>query len=179
MVVTRSTRKNRDASMKIFHASQHLYKHQFRIGDRYSDVTVKFGRYSVKSHKRVLEEASPYYKRMFTHPLKENKTGIVVHKAVDKGTMESLIEMAYTNQLKVDIGNGQELSIAADYLRMEKLKLFCEEFMIGQVDDSNVIGFGKFCHKFGFKNLIRRLIRIYLATLWKVHLLRSFYQWKK
>ena len=125
MVVTRSTRKNRDASMKIFHASQHLYKHQFRIGDRYSDVTVKFGRYSVKSHKRVLKEASPYYKRMFTHPLKENSTDFVVHKELDEGTMKSLIEMAYLNQLRVDIGNVRVVSVAADNLIMDQLKLLC------------------------------------------------------
>ena len=77
MIETRSSRKNRDALTKIFHASKHLYKHQFRIGDRYSNITVKIGKLSIRAHKRVLEEASPYYKRMFNHPLKENKRDIV------------------------------------------------------------------------------------------------------
>ena len=115
MSTTPSTEKKRIASMKTFHGSQHQNKHEFKIGDEFSDVTIKVGKSSIRSHKYVLKQASAYYKRMFTHSLQENNTGFLVHEAVHEGTMKSIIEMAYSNQLKVDIDNVQDVSVTADY----------------------------------------------------------------
>ena len=53
---------------------------------------------------------------MFTHPLKENSTNMAVHEEVHEATIKSLIEMAYSNQVRVDINNVQDESVAADYL---------------------------------------------------------------
>ena len=65
-----------DASQKIFHVDQHLF-HEFKVGDELSDVTIKFGRSSIRCHKRVLEDMSSFFKSNFTTNLKGNKTDLV------------------------------------------------------------------------------------------------------
>ena len=55
---------------------------------------------------------------MFTHYLKKNNTGIVVHEADHEGTIKSIIELAYSNHLKIDVDIFQDVCIIAKYLRM-------------------------------------------------------------
>ena len=156
MADTRSSLKKRTASMRIFYGTRPSYKHEFVIGDKFSDVIVKAGSLRISSHKCVLKMASPYFESMFTFPLRESNTGVVVHEASDENTIKSLVEMAYSNQLRVDIGNVQNVSVAADYLCMDKLKLFCEDFLIGQLGAKNVFGLRNFGQFFRFKNLASR-----------------------
>ena len=164
MVATRSTSKRLNASKKIFHGTPNSYRQKFRMGDNFSNVIIKAGILSIRSHKCVLKTLSPYYQRMFTHPLKENNTDVVVHKGQhDAGTIISLIDMAYSNQLTVDSSNVQDIIVAADYLRMDDLKLFCEEFMGQQLYTSNALGFHQFGEFFCFKNLLSRADK-YIAS---------------
>ena len=58
--------------------------------------------------------------------------------------MKSLVFKASTNQLRGNIYRVQKVLVAANYLRMEKLKLFCEDFMF--IDKANVFGFYDFVH---------------------------------
>ena len=57
-------------------------------------------------------------------------------------------------ELRIDTDNVQHVSVAADFLCMDKLKLFCEEFLIGQLDSTNVLNFRDFGQFFCFKNLV-------------------------
>ena len=42
----------------------------------------------------------------------------------------SLIKFAYTSELSVDVDNVKSLHVAADYFQFKKVKRFCKEFLI-------------------------------------------------
>ena len=142
-----------DTSQKIFHLDQYR-SHGFEVGDEFSDVTVKTGTTSIRCHKRVLEIMSPYFKGKFTTLLKDNNTDVVDLGGIYKESFPSFIEMAYSNQLRVDVNNVQQVTLAADFLLMDKLKLFCEDFLIEQLHATNVFGFRNFSQKFGLFRLL-------------------------
>ena len=116
-----------DASQKIFYLDLPQLN-QVQIGDAGSDVTVNFGGVSLRCHKRFLEALSPYFKRKFNTLLIDNNTNVVNLEEDDEGGIKSLIEMAYSNQLRVNFSNVQDIAVAADYLLMEKLKFFVKTF---------------------------------------------------
>ena len=144
-----------DASQKVFAVDQ-FPLHQFQIGGKGSDVTIKVRGLSMRCHKRVLEAMSPYFERKFNTHLKDNNTNIVDLEADNEGGIKSLIEMAYSNQLIVNVNKVQDIVVAADYLLMDKPKLFCEEFLIEELDASNVFGFLHFGLLFNLRKLVVR-----------------------
>ena len=144
-----------DVSQKIFHVDQPQLN-QFQIGDENSDVTVRLGVVSMRCHKRVLESMSAYFKCKFNTTLEDNNTNVVELEADDQESVKSLIEMAYSSQLSVDVNNVKDIAVAADYLLMDKLKLFCENFFIEELDSSKVFGFRHFGLDLCLPNLVIR-----------------------
>ena len=84
-----------DASHKIFHLDKHR-SHEFKVGDEFSDVTVKTGTKSIRCHKRVLETLSPYFKCKFNTALKGNNPDVLQLKGINEGTFKSFTELAYS-----------------------------------------------------------------------------------
>ena len=68
-----------EATMKIY--GQGLYHlkdiNMSQLNEHNCDVTLRFGNQTKTAHKSVLASMFLYFKRMFTHPLQENKTGVV------------------------------------------------------------------------------------------------------
>ena len=160
MVTTRSFTQSIEASKKIFHGGSHHYEHNFQIGDEFSDVTVKVGKLSIKTHKCVLQAFSPYFDSMFTRPFKENEADTIELHTFDEGAVKSLIEMAYSKRLTVDITNVQNVFHVAQYLLMDELKVFCENFLIEQLYTVNVFWMRHLGLQFCLKNLFTRADRI-------------------
>ena len=127
-------------SQKIFHVDPHGFQ-GIQIGDPFTDVTVQVGAVSMRCHKRVLENLSSFFKRKFTTSLIGNNADVVNIEGVEQRSISSLIEMAYSTQLVVDVNNIEDIVMAADFLLMKKLKLFCEEMLIEQLDNTNVFRF--------------------------------------
>ena len=50
------------------------------------------------------------------------------------------MQFAYTGELRVDINNVETLYTTANYFKIEKVKGFCEEFIIENLTTENVIG---------------------------------------
>ena len=63
-----------------------------------------------------LEGLSPNFKTKFTTPLKDINTDVVELKGCNKGSVESFIEMACSNQLKIDVMYVQGITFVANYL---------------------------------------------------------------
>ena len=121
------SQNNTDASQKIFHLDQSRF-HEFHVGDEFTDVTVKVGKLSIRCHKGVLKHMSAYFNCKFNTLMKGKNTDVVDLYGIDEESLTRFIEMAYSNQLTVDVNNVQQITFVADYFLIDKLKLFCENF---------------------------------------------------
>ena len=68
---------------------------------------------------------SLFFKRMFTHLLIENISGVATISGVDENIVESFIKLVYTGKLNGDRNNLLSVLLAADYLQNDELKCFC------------------------------------------------------
>ena len=127
-----------EAAAKIFHGDPH--KHNVMTTSREAEksdvVTLSFDTFKMTRNTFILQYVSPYFKRMFRRPWKENASNVVDCKSVDQATLESLLKFSKSNTLKVDINNFQKILVAADYFLMCTLKLFSVEFLNENLDAS-------------------------------------------
>ena len=68
-----------ESTVKVYDRGSDHFKDidMTRVNDQNCDVTLRFGSQTKRAHKSVLASMFLYFKRMFTHPLQENKTGVV------------------------------------------------------------------------------------------------------
>ena len=95
-----------------------------------------------------------FFKRMFTHPLQENITGVVHICKNDEDLVQDFIRLAYTGKLTVDGNNVESVFITNDYFQNYDLKHFCEEFFFEQMGGMNALNFRKFGECFYLVKLV-------------------------
>ena len=96
-----------------------------RVDEQNYDVTLLFGSQTKKVHKYVSASVSLFFKRIFTHPMIENISGVATISGIDKNIVQSFIKLAYTGKLNGDRNNLLSVLLAADFLQNDKLKCFC------------------------------------------------------
>ena len=149
---------------KVFYGEWKIYEENlpYSMEDEQStDVTVTTGSLSIKAHKAVLQSVFPVLKLTFTHPMNESNNNIVKVKEMKDEILKSLLLFAYSNVLTIDNKNVKEILVAADFFLMPELKLFCEEFMIEQLEPYNVFEmchFGELYHSITLVNIANRFI---------------------
>ena len=111
-----------------------------RLSGKFCDVTLRVGSNNIPAHKVVLLTLSPYFWTKFTGPLSDENQRIFKLKEVNYEATESLVQFAYTGELRVDINNVETLYAAANYFQIEKVKGFCEEFIVENLSTANVFG---------------------------------------
>ena len=111
-----------------------------RLRGKFCDVILRVGSNNIQAHKVVLLTLSPYFFSEFTGLLSDENQRLFVLKDVNYEATASLVQFAYTGELRVDINNVQPLYFAADYFQIEKAKGFCEDFIIENLVPKNVLG---------------------------------------
>ena len=114
-----------------------LQTHQ--IGDEHCDVTIKIGNSIIKAHKSVIRRAFLFFKLMFRNKLNETISNYVELQGVPEEIFKDFIKLAYTDKLTVNIDNVQLIYSTADYFYDEKLKRFCEEFFVENLEAFNAL----------------------------------------
>ena len=111
-----------------------------RLSGKFCNVILRVGTHDVAAHKVVLLTLSPYFWTMFTGPLSDENKRIFELKGVNDEATASLVQFAYTGELCVDVNNVQSLYTAANFFQIEKVKVFCEEFLVENLEIENAFG---------------------------------------
>ena len=114
-----------------------IYLQALRERGSFCDVTLVAGALEIKAHKVILAAISPYFKLMFTQEFKEQESDRIELKYINPVAVSSLVDFAYTGELKLDIHNAEHIYIGADYFGLAKLKKFCKEFLVESVEECN------------------------------------------
>nr|XP_014342243.1 PREDICTED: kelch-like ECH-associated protein 1 isoform X2 [Latimeria chalumnae] len=107
-------------------------------------------------HKIVLASCSPYFKAMFTSNFKEcNAQELTIKDTVPK-VMQKLFDFAYTSRITVGEKCVLHVLLAAMKYQVDDVAKACCDFLIKNLDPSNVIGISDFAEQIGCIDLYQK-----------------------
>ncbi|XP_076463245.1 LOW QUALITY PROTEIN: kelch-like ECH-associated protein 1 [Babylonia areolata] len=147
------TQKPADGSM-LFNIMKHPKEamevmHNLLVSRKLCDISLKIGSEEVKAHKLVLASASPYFRAMFTGGMREEDMSCITLQGMSACTLNTLVEFAYTSEVRISESNVCHLLAAATMLQMSHVVEACSVFLEHQLDPSNCIGIAEFAAAHG------------------------------
>ncbi len=107
----------------------------------------------IHAHRIVLSSLSPYFKAMFTGDMAESKQREITINGIDADTLESIVDYAYTANIKITEDNVQLLLPAASILQFEEIRQVCSDFMLHRLSTDNCLGVRIFAEIHGCPHL--------------------------
>ena len=166
------TQKPADGSMQFTimkHPKEALEVMQaLRRARKLCDVTLVVGSESLQAHKLVLASASPYFRAMFTGGMREEEmTSIPLH-GISPCTLSTLIDFAYTAEIRISENNVCYLLPAATMFQMSHVVEACSVFLEHQLDPNNCIGIADFAAEHGCMELEQKARQFILKRFCEV-----------
>lgn len=142
-----------EGSMK-FHSEKQFCKafaemNSLRKCEQLCDVFLEVEGQSVPAHRVVLASLSAYFRAMFTGEMAESKQKVVTINGIDRSSLKSLVDYAYTATIEISEENVQSILPAASVLQFEEVKQACSEFLRRQLDADNCLGIKVFAEVHG------------------------------
>ncbi|CAH8450976.1 unnamed protein product [Schistosoma turkestanicum] len=116
----------------------------FRKEGQLCDVVIKAEGKEFLAHRVVLAASSDYFDAMFSSGMAESAQLEVELKSITPEIMDALLDYVYTGQVRVSMANVQDLLPAASLVQMEGVKAACSNFLLTEVDSTNVLGIRRF-----------------------------------
>ncbi len=117
------------------------------------DVVLIVDGEQIHAHRIVLSSLSPYFKAMFTGDMAESKQREITINGIDADTLESIVDYAYTANIKITEDNVQLLLPAASILQFEEIRQVCSDFMLHRLSTDNCLGVRIFAEIHGCPHL--------------------------
>ncbi|XP_015725743.2 actin-binding protein IPP, partial [Coturnix japonica] len=127
---------------------------RLRVGQSFCDVRLEVGREAFNAHRLVLAASSPYFVALFAGGMKESGRDVVRIAGVEADIFHILLDFIYTGVVSISEHNVQELIVAADMLQLSEVVELCCEFLKGQIDPLNCIGFFQFSEQIACHDLL-------------------------
>ena len=132
-------------------------------------LMVKDGK-QFKAHRRVLSEASPFFEKLLNSDMKESQEGVVWLEMFSESVMAATLQFIYTGDVPILAeDNARDLIVLADYLFLEKLKLFAAEVLVQTLNASNCISTYCFAERYQCEGLLSNTRKFFLAHFTSIY----------
>ena len=115
------------------------YANENREEECFNDITVIAGKLSIKANRMVLACHSKYFENMFKTKTVEKHMQCVEIQDINSVAVKSIIDYFYTGSIKIDSENVISLLTASDYMQVDDVIGFCNEFLGSVVSPKNSI----------------------------------------
>ena len=102
------------------------YASKCRNEEFFNDVTIFAGNEKISANCLVLSCQSKYFEGMF----KLTNENVIQIEAVDETIIKALIDFIYTGSITINDRNVESLQSGAECLKINKVKQFCDEFVL-------------------------------------------------
>ncbi|XP_070556315.1 kelch-like protein 7 [Ptychodera flava] len=110
------------------------------------DVELMVDGKAIASHRVVLAACSAFFHAMFTSKYTEAENAKVELKEVDSGTVETLVNFAYTGDIELTSSNVQSIMSAANRYQINDVIEMCVEFLKRELSPENCLGIREFAN---------------------------------
>ncbi|EDO49110.1 predicted protein [Nematostella vectensis] len=93
----------------------------------------------IDAHKLVLSASSEYFRAMFLTDMKESQQKFITIRAIDSQSMTTLVEFAYTSNVRINSENVETLLYAASMLQFVRVEKACYEFLRKNINVPNCL----------------------------------------
>ena len=132
-------------------------------------LMVKEGR-EFKAHRRVLSEASPFFKKLLNSGMKETQEGVVRLEMFTESVMAATLRFVYTGDIQILAEDtARELIVVADYLVLEKLKLLAGEVLVQALNTSKCISTYYFAERYQCQDLLSSASKFISANFTSIY----------
>ncbi len=115
--------------------------HRFYQDERWCDIILRVDATKFHCHRLVLAASSIYFERMFSNDMTEKNAAEIRLREITPCALKRLIEFAYTSKLSVCKDTALEIFEGADMLQFTSAKMFCQDFLMDQIDQENCLAF--------------------------------------
>ncbi|KAM6389468.1 kelch-like protein 30 isoform 1-T1 [Pluvialis apricaria] len=122
---------------------------RLRTNPKLADVTLVAGGQEFPCHRGVLALCSHYFHAMFSGDFAESIAARVELKEVDPGTLEMLLDFAYTGKVTINQGNVEGLMRTSSQLHFPTIQKACSRYLRQQMDATNCLGICEFGESHG------------------------------
>lgn len=120
----------------VFNNKKFIDFQLFEEFEKFSDMIINIQNHEIKVHKFVLAACSP----IFSKNLQNTTTNVIEITDMNYKTMEYIIEYFYTGKIeKINLSELPDLLKASNKYFLEDVKLKCQEILITNLNDDNVI----------------------------------------
>ncbi|XP_013386442.1 kelch-like protein 7 isoform X2 [Lingula anatina] len=115
-----------------------------RQREEMTDVILIVEGHEFKAHRVVLAACSSFFHAMFTSNMTEAQTSRVELQDIYHGTVEAIIDFAYTADIQLNDSNVQELLSAGNRYQIQPIKDACCHYLTQQLSAANCLGIKDF-----------------------------------
>ncbi|ELU10152.1 hypothetical protein CAPTEDRAFT_93209, partial [Capitella teleta] len=130
--------------------------HRFYQDERLCDVNLIVDEEQFACHRLVLAASSLYFERMFSNGMSEARAKDIRLRNLSPCALKHLIEFAYSSKLCVQKDTVLEIFEAADMLNFPAARMFCQDFLMDQIDINNCLSFITYADRFSCEPLYER-----------------------
>uniref|UniRef100_A0A671NU71 Influenza virus NS1A-binding protein homolog B-like n=1 Tax=Sinocyclocheilus anshuiensis TaxID=1608454 RepID=A0A671NU71_9TELE len=116
-----------------------------RKSGQFCDVRLQVCGHELMAHKAVLACCSPYLFEIFnTDSEPHGGVSLVKFDDLNPDAVETLLNYAYTAQLKADKDLVRDVYSAAKKLKLERVKQICGDYLLSKIDSQSAISYRNF-----------------------------------
>ena len=164
-VTSRGTSRLSLKRQMTFADKQFLRCQEMREQNVLTDFVIQVEGEKIKCHRLVLASSSQYFRNMFSHDLQEKLTGELTLRTLKAAAVRDLIHYCYTGELEVDMCDIKPYLEAGHHLQLLQLIDNIDDFVAGNVDPSNCIGWFFYAEQYELKKVKVAAERVIIDSL--------------
>ncbi|XP_040183003.1 kelch repeat and BTB domain-containing protein 8-like isoform X2 [Rana temporaria] len=110
------------------------------------DVAIQTAERSFPCHRVVLASVSPYFRALFTCPMKEATLREVCLSDVPSSVLQTILRYIYTGEVHLTLDNVEELFIMSGRLQLMAIQDLCSRYLAKRIDNENCLWIYRLAH---------------------------------
>ncbi|KAM5132588.1 kelch repeat and BTB domain-containing protein 8-like isoform 2-T2 [Mantella aurantiaca] len=123
------------------------------------DVTIITADRRFLCHRVVLASVSPYFKALFTCPMKESVLGEVGLLDIPSSVMQTILHYIYTGEAQVTLDNVEELFIVSNRLQVTAMMDLCSSYLKKRLKNGNCLWIYRIAHSHNHRSLLEAAMK--------------------
>ncbi|KAM5132591.1 kelch repeat and BTB domain-containing protein 8-like isoform 1-T1 [Mantella aurantiaca] len=123
------------------------------------NVTILAADKSFLCHRIVLASVSPYFKALFTSPMKESVVGEVDLLDIPSSVMRTILHYIYMGEAPLTFDNAEEVFIVSSRLQVTAMINLCSSCLSQRINNENCLWIYRLAHSHNHRILMDAVIR--------------------